>query len=729
MRTTTKVFCMSFTALGIALLLVTLQPGMTALQTNTVAIDNDDIGGVVTGPAGPEAGVWVIAETTDLPTKFSKTVVTDDRGRYLIPDLPQANYNVWVRGYGLVDSQKVRSARGKSLNLRAVAAPNPRAAADYYPSNYWYALMQVPAKTDFPGTGPTGNGINPQLTSQAQWIRALKTDTCESCHQIGNKGTREIPAALGTFPNSAAAWERRVQSGQAGAGMLNGLNTFGRPKILSLFGDWSDRIKGGEIPPAAPPRPSGAERNVVISQWDWADPKAYLHDEIATDKRNPTVNANGPLYGALEASADYLSVLDPVRYEKGQVPVPVRDPNTPAASGPPTQPSAYWGSEAIWTSKANVHNPMFDSEGRVWFTSRVRGGPNPAFCGQGSSHPSAQAFPATGSAGRNLAVYDPKTRKVTLIDTCFSTHHLQFAEDANNTLWTSSGGGGGIVGWLNTKMFLETGDEAKSQGWTPLILDTNGNGKRDAFVEAGQPADPTKDTRLNSAFYGVTPSPADGSIWGSVLGFPGSVVRVNPGSDPSTTALAEVYEVPFNNPKAPIQGFSPRGLDIDRNGVVWAALASGHFASFDRRKCKGPLNGPTATGQHCPEGWTLYQSPGPHFKGVTDSGSADSHYYAWVDQFDTFGMGSNTPIATGNGSDSLLALSPDTGKFTILRVPYPLGFFAKGMDGRIDDPRAGWKGKGLWSTWATRAVFHTEGGTSSMSKVVKFQMRPDPLAK
>jgi len=87
------------------------------------------------------------------------------------------------------------------------------------------------------------------------------------------------------------------------------------------------------------------------------------------------------------------------------------------------------------------------------------------------------------------------------------------------------------------------------------------------------------------------------------------------------------------------------------------------------------------------------------------------------------------PIATGNGSDSLLVLFPDTGKFTILRVPYPLGFFAKGMDGRIDDANAGWKGKGLWSTWGTRAVFHTEGGTSNMSRVVKFQMRPDPLAR
>jgi hypothetical protein len=278
-------------------------------------------------------------------------------------------------------------------------------------------------------------------------------------------------------------------------------------------------------------------------------------------------------------------------------------------------------------------------------------------------------------------------------------------------------------------MFLETGDEEKSQGWTPLILDTNGNGKRDEYVNPGDPADPKKDTRINVGFYGVTVSPADGSIWGSVLGFPGSVVRLVPGSNPTVTALAEVYEVPWNNPAAAVQGFSPRGLDIDRNGVVWAALASGHLASFDRRKCKGPLNGPKATGQHCPEGWKLYQSPGPHFKGVTDSGSADSHYYSWVDQFDTFGMGKNMPIATGNGSDSLLVLSPDTGKFTILRVPYPLGFFAKGMDGRIDDPNTGWKGKGLWSTWGTRAVFHTEGGTSNMSKVVKFQMRPDPLAR
>ena len=727
---TQRLLSIALVAGGVALLLAVSRSDMSAGQAagDAVRVDTDDIGGTVTGPKGPEAGVWVIAETTDLPTRFSRTVVTDDSGRYLVPDLPRARYNVWVRGYGLVDSAKVQSAPGRTLNLRAVVAPDARAAAQFYPANYWYSLIHVPDKSEFPGTGQNGNGINENMKSQAQWLRIMKTDSCESCHQMGSKGTREISKALGTFPTSVAAWERRIQSGQAGGAMLGGIAQLGQKRALAMFADWTDRIAAGELPPA-PPRPQGLERNVVITQWDWASPKAYLHDEIATDKRNPTVNANGPLYGAAEASVDYLPVLDPVSHTASRVETPIRDLNTPYAA-PQTgfQPSPYWGQEAIWDSKANVHNPMFDHLGRVWFTSRIRGNDNPAFCKEGSSHPSAKLTPSP-TAGRHLAMYDPKTRKTTLIGTCFSTHHLVFAEDANNTLWTSSGGGGGVVGWLNTKMFEETGDEEKSQGWTALVLDSNGNGKRDPYVEANQPPDPAKDRRLNAAFYGVMNSPADGSIWGTSLGFPGMIVRLNPGANPPETTLAEMYEFPWGNAKAPVQGYSPRGLDVDRNGVVWVVAGSGHFASFDRRKCTGPLNGPTATGQHCPEGWKLYQTPGPQFKGVADHGSVDSHYYNWVDQFDTFGLGKNTPIATGNDSDSLLALDPATGKFTILRVPYPNGFFAKGLDGRIDDPKAGWKGKGLWSTWATRTVFHNEGGTANQSKVVKFQLRPDPLAK
>jgi len=695
--------------------------------TEAVSISGNDIGGVVTSTKGLEAGVWVIAETTDLPAKFVKIVVTDDSGRYVLPQLPKANYKVWVRGYGLVDSVPVQASPGKIVNLNAVVAPNSRAAAEYYPGIYWFSMLRVPGKSEFLGTGPKGNGIPENMKSQGQWLHLLKTDSCWSCHQMGDKATREIPKGLGHFDSSSAAWARRLLSGQAGNNMINGLAQLGPERALRMFADWTDRIAAGELPPT-PSRPEGVERNVVITEWDWADPKAYLHDEIATDKRNPTVNANGRIYGATELSTDYLPVLDPVGAVASQVNLTPRDPRTPSSfDDKPTAPSPYWGDEAIWNSQTNVHNPMFDARGRVWITSRIRPSENPAFCKEGSQHPSAKLFPLKTS-GRQLAVYDPKTKQITLIDTCFGTHHLVFAEDANNTLWTSSGGGGGAVGWLNTKLFDETHDEQKSQGWTALILDTNGNGKRDEYVEPDQAIDPAKDKRINGAFYGVTVSPADGTIWGTVLGFLGAVVRLNPGPNPPVTALAEIYELPWNSPNAPVHGFSPRGLDIDRDGVVWAVIASGHLASFDRRKCKGPLNGPTATGQHCPEGWTLYQLPGPQLQGVTEPGSAEASYYDWVDQFDTFGLGKNVPIATGNGNDALLALLPESGKFVVLRVPYPMGFYAKGMDGRIDDPKAGWKGKGLWATYGTRTPFHAEGGKGTTSKVLHFQLRPDPLA-
>jgi hypothetical protein len=538
---------------------------------------------------------------------------------------------------------------------------------------------------------------------------------------MGNKATREIPAALGSFESSAAAWQRRILSGQAGGNMLSGVNTLGG-RAFTVFADWTDRIAAGELPPV-PPRPRGQERNVVITEWDWADPKAYLHDEVSTDRRNPRVNANGPIYGALELSADYLPVLDPAHHTTSRVELTVRDPNTPPADPKMPQSSPYWGDDVLWTSKNNVHNPMLDDKGRVWITSAVRPPDNPDVCKEGSSHPSAKLFPVARSF-RHLAMYDPATKKLTHIGTCFSTHHLMFAEDANQTLWTS--GGGQVVGWLNTKMFEETGDEVRSQGWTALVMDTNGNGRRDAYVEPDQPLDPTKDKRFGGGFYSVTPVP-DGSVWGSVLGFPGAIVRLSPGANPPETALAEVYQPPVDDPRAPVHGFSPRGMDVDRNGVVWAALASGHLASFDRRKCTGSLNGPTATGRHCPEGWTLYPEPLPQLKGVTDSGSAESSYYTWVDWFDTLGLGPNVPIDTGNASEGLLVLKD--GQWIVLRVPYPLGFYTKWLDGRIDDPGAGWKGRGLWSTVSTRAPFHMEGGRGTTSKVVKFQLRPDPLAK
>ena len=214
-----------------------------------IPMDRDDIAGVVTGPNGPEAGVWVIAETRELPTRYVKIVVTDDAGRYLVPDLPQATYDVWVRGYGLVDSEKAQAEPGDVLDLAAVVAADARAAAEYYPAQYWFALLQVPGPDEFPGTGPEGNGISANIESQGEWIRSVvNTDGCTGCHALGNKATREIPDLLGDFDSHFAAWDRRVQSGQAGGNMDARLAQVGRGPALAMYADWTDRIQAGEYP-------------------------------------------------------------------------------------------------------------------------------------------------------------------------------------------------------------------------------------------------------------------------------------------------------------------------------------------------------------------------------------------------------------------------------------------------------------------------------------------------
>jgi hypothetical protein len=158
---------------------------------------------------------------------------------------------------------------------------------------------------------------------------------------------------------------------------------------------------------------------------------------------------------------------------------------------------------------------------------------------------------------------------------------------------------------------------------------------------------------------------------------------------------------------------------------VWVSLGNGHLGSFDRRKCKGPLNGVNATGDQCPEGWSFYQYPGPGFEGIGEN-SAESSYYTWVDQHNTFGLGENIPMSTANLMGGLVALKD--GNMVSLRVPYPMGFYAKGFDGRIDDPNGGWKGRGLWTTSGDRTPWLMEGGKGAKPIAVHFQIRPDPLA-
>ena len=691
--------------------------GAQPTATATVSIDDDDIGGVVRGPRGPEAGVWVIAETTELPTKYAKMVVTDDQGRYVIPDLPQVNYSVWVRGYGLVDSPKVRAKPGHHLNLTAVPAPDAQSAAHYYPAIYWYTMMKMPPAKDFGGATEIPNNITREL-----WRQRMGNVDCIGCHQLGQESTRTIPAQFGQFKSGAEAWARRVGSGHTGEFMMNRLAVQFAGVPFKYFGDWTDRVAKGELPKSKPPRLQGIERNVVVTSWEWDTEKTFTHDLISSDRRHPTVNASGRLYGSNEYSSDNMPILDPKTHTVTFFKMPVADPNTPESFGPPfhasaapkpMQASAYWGEEKIWSQRANNHNGMFDETGRVWFAAAVRGIENPAFCKKGSDHPSAKVFPLDRS-GRQVSMLDPKTMKYSFIDTCFGTHHLQFGYDADRTLWLS--GTGPVAGWVNTRVWDETGDAAKAQGWAPWVLDTNGNGEVDEWTAPDKPAEAGKDMRIaGSGPYAVMPHPTDGSVWYTFnvfLGRPG-FVRFDP-----KTRLSEFYAIPKD-------GIGVRGGDIDKNGVVWGSGSNGSLISFDRRKCKGALNGPTATGDHCPEGFAFHKYPGPGFEGF-ENGSGEASYYTWVDQHNTSGLGENVPISTANLNDGFVAFKD--GKMVMLRIPYPMGFFAKGLDGRIDDPNAGWKGRGLWSTNGDRTPWLMEGGKGSKPRAVHIQVRPGPLA-
>src|SRR3989442_1918833 len=232
-----------------------------------------DIGGVVSSVNGAEAGVWVIAETNDLPTKFAKIVVTDDRGRYLIPELPKARYTWWARGYGLVDSHKVPATPGTALNLQARVAPSAAAAAEYYPAIYWYSMLRAPLPAEFPGTGPDGNGINPALKSQDQWRDIAKTNRGYGCHALGNKAMRAIPKGLGDFKSSEDAWQRRIQSGQALTQMTTALGRMGNKRALKMFPDWTDRIPAGGVPASKTPRPPGVQAHRVVTTSGSAGPQ------------------------------------------------------------------------------------------------------------------------------------------------------------------------------------------------------------------------------------------------------------------------------------------------------------------------------------------------------------------------------------------------------------------------------------------------------------------------
>ena len=311
-----------------------------AAQTG-VPINADDIGGVVTSADGPEAGVWVIAETTDLPTKLARIVVTDDEGRYVVPDLPEARYELFVRGYGLLDSARVPAGPGDQVDLEATLAPDARAAAQVFPAGWWLTMVEPPADP------------------AAQLDFALTMKQCYDCHQVGNKATREMLPAMRGAGSTLDAWTRRTGVGPSGPGMAQQFRALG--DMRQALADWSDRVAAGAAPAEAPPRPAGAERNLVITLWDWGSEIDGRTDMAAADIRDGTVNADGPVYGVAEMT-DSLTVLDPVTHTASVVTVPSTAP--PLVGGFNASPtrSPHYGDD-VWARRADVRSSAVDGRG------------------------------------------------------------------------------------------------------------------------------------------------------------------------------------------------------------------------------------------------------------------------------------------------------------------------------------------------------------------------------
>lgn len=644
-------------------------------------------GQVLSGTDTPEAGVWVIAETTDLSTPYRKIVVTDEQGRYLLPELPQAEYELWVRGYGLRDSARLTGRPGDRVDLNTQAAADALEAAAIYPASYWLSLLEPPE-------------------ASAAWANQFKLG-CQLCHQMGSLATRN---------RSREAFDIGLEKATY---MQTTANALGRQRLLDVLEDWSQRIAGGETPPM-PPRPQGIERNLVITQWAWGDSFTYAHDEIATDKRNPTRYANEPVYG-VDLGNDRLLSVDPQRHSADTRNVPTRDGfDTPwcdqtyrPADGNSEVPiglgslgcpvrSGITPFEDRYDNPANPHNPMLDDTGRVWITTQIRrewAMDLPEFC---RSAPEI----ADNYHHRQLGWFDTVTGDFQLVDTCYGTHHLQFDDDG--VLWLS--GDSYVIGWFDPKRYdpEEPATLADAQGFSEVVIDSNGDGEADAPIVGFN--------------YGIIPNPVDGSVWTAQP-------SGNPGGDPEDRGRLVRYDPATDRHETfvpPRPGAGPRGVDVDSKGLIWAALGgSGHLASFDRSKC-GRTWG---SGEQCPEGWSLYRSPGPLMRTGDDPSnamSADFHYYLFVDQFNTLGLGKDVVILNGTGSDSLLAFDPRTEEFIVIRVPYPLNTFTRGLDGRIDDPDAGWKGRGLWFTNGADPIVHSEIPRSYAGQI---QLRPHPLAR
>ena len=656
-----------------------------AQALDSVPTDPKSISGVVKNGSKPEAGVWVMAETHSLPTFFRRIVVTDEQGRFLVPDLPAGSYELWVRGYGLQDSPRVKAELGQRVELPVTSAANPRDAARIYPSNYWFALYQAPPKEQLPSL----------FESQVEWLGEMKTD-CFLCHQLGNADMRRFTQA-DQWKN---AWKRSVVMGHVA-------NFLGTDALAASLSEWATKIANGAVPPVAPPRPSGAERNFVVTQWEWAPPDINIHDEISTDKRNPYLYPYGKVYGGVTPQAH-----NPMLDDKGMlwltavpgVKVYALDPTTNKASlfeynGVPPKSRPIAGGAAASSDRGGTKG-----EQPVWAPDAVQ---TPIALSPAEKKKVAETLFVQGGANQ-LVVFDTKTEKYTYIDTIFATHHLQL--DKQGRLWTS-GMQANVLGQFLTKEF----DPQRVDATNPIA--------QKPWVDV----DPkTKEPVTGGGGYGIIVNPVDGTVWRAHPAiFSGSAfsgyedLPDKPAASGFVSTARNGNKISKFDPRTgkfkyyplPAPGVGPKGMDATTDGMIWFGTASGHLGRFNPKT----------------EKFTFWEAPGPKLAGMgKETGAADYFYYIWADQFDTLGFGKDKVILTGTTSDALLIFDPKTERFTIVRVPYPLTFYHRGLDGRIDDPKAGWKGRGLWANYSNLPPRHIEDRKNYLNHI---QYRPDPLAR
>ena len=642
-----------------------------AVVTQDGRADRASISGTVHNRASgrAEAGVWVIAETSSLPSPFRRIVVTDDDGRFVVPALPEGHYELWVRGYGLRDSARLPATRGATVSIAVDVAVGVADAARIYPASYWLALLEPPAANELP----------PGFTNQAHWLTDVKLG-CIRCHQFGSRifHGRASPDAW------EDVWKARPSEGRTA-------DTLGRAAVNRAFATWASRLQRGETPPA-PPRPTGAERNVVITEWDWGGENSYIHDVIATDKRTPTLYPHGRIWG-VDFGHDQLWSLDPRTHRTKWYPVPTTNVlNRSEASAP---------GAIVYNNPANPHVPIMDGRGRVWIASqtrRERPEDAPAWVrdvidnvdGSSSGGVDALAIFKQGTHHRQLVFFDTAAERFGVVDTAFGTNHLQF--DAQDRLWTS--GDSVALGMLDTRRLdpVRPGETAAAaqKAWLSIDRDGRSTGGGGYGIGVGH-----KDGMVwrTNTYIGQTGAPDNNTFAGQ-----NRIIRF----DPAARA--------FKSYELPPPGRSAVGIDVGADGIVWFGTASGHLGRFDPRS----------------ERFTYWTTPGPRLRADGgETGSGDFHYNVFVDQYDTSGLGAGTIILTGANSDALVVFDPRTERFSVFRLPYPLVMYHRGIDGRIDDAAAGWKGRGLWLNASNDPERFIEHGRGVVSQV---QFRPHPLA-